>query len=104
MKMTIEDFLIKNVDEYHLEVEAKHCKGGIVGKRGSRPKEKTIGQIQPFDFLKIEKFCSSIVAVVLLLVMLLLSLLVVFLWWYMLVVVLVMLLVTKLIIDGQQLP
>ena len=32
LKMTKEDFLIKNVDEYHLEVEAKHCKGGIVGK------------------------------------------------------------------------
>ena len=58
MKMTIKDFLIKNVDEYHLEVEAKYCKGGIVGKRGSRPKEKTISQIQPFDFLKIEKLCS----------------------------------------------
>ena len=103
MKMRIEHFLIQTVDENHLEVEAKHCKGGIVGKRGSRPKKKTIGQIQPFDFLKIEKFCS-IVVVVLLLLMLLLSLLVVFLWWYMLVVVLVMLLVTKLIIDGQQLP
>ena len=101
MKMRIEHFLIQTVDEYHLEVEAKHCKGGIVGKRGSRPKEKTIGQIQPFDFLKIEKFCSIVVAVLL---MLLLSLLVVFLCWYMLVVVLVMLLVTKLIIDGQQLP
>ena len=71
---------IKTVDEYHLEVEAKHCKGGIVGKRGSRPKEKTIGQIQQFDFLKIEKLCSKVV-VVLLLLMLLLSLLVVFLCW-----------------------
>ena len=80
MKMTKEDFLIKNVDEYHLEVEAKHCKGGIVGKRGSRPKEKTISQIQPFDFLKIERF-FSIAVVVLHLMMLLLSLLVVFLWW-----------------------
>ena len=80
MKMRIEHYFCQTVDEYHLEVEAKHCKGGIVGKRGSRPKEKTISQIQPFDFLKIERF-FSVAVVVLHLMMLLLSLLVVFLWW-----------------------